>query len=186
MQIFFIKFLRGHANIFADKSSWAIKMLGKKKLSIHLNKVLKPILKKNGFANSRIITEWDSIVGAEIAGLCHPLKIVFEGDSKTRGTILISVSNPGAILYLQGMAPVIVEKINGFIGYCAVKNLRTVMQKSSNQIKIPKEKYFFNAQGSKVEECELKEIKNTIENNCEEKELGKVLSAIAKNIFTVK
>ena len=85
--------------------------------------VAAPSLRKRGFAQGRLITEWPAIAGDLLARETMPQKLVFPRGSKGDGTLHLRVSS-GFALELQHIAPQLIERINGFFGYRAVADLR--------------------------------------------------------------
>ena len=82
-------------------------------------------LGKKGLAFGALITDWPSIVGHQLSLRTQPDKLVFPRGKREDATLHIRAM--GAIaLELQHLEPVIVEKINGFFGYKAVKRLKLV------------------------------------------------------------
>ena len=78
-----------------------------------------PALRKRGFAQARLITEWPAIVGDMLARETVPQKLVFPRGSRGDGVLHLRVSS-GFALELQHIAPQLIERINGFFGYGAV------------------------------------------------------------------
>lgn len=93
-----------------------------KPLSKALEKVTKPLFKKRGFVESRLITQWPQIVGTQLAIHCIPEKLVFDRWNQT-GAKLHLVTESAWALELQHMEPVLLEKIAGFFGFKAVDRL---------------------------------------------------------------
>ncbi len=91
-------------------------------LSQAMEKITKPLFKKRGFVESRLITEWPQIVGAQLAAHCSPEKLVFDRWNQA-GAKLHLVTESGWALELQHMEPVLLEKIAGFFGFKAVERL---------------------------------------------------------------
>lgn len=84
--------------------------------------LLRPMLKAQGLAGSRILTEWASIVGPELAHHSVPEKLSFPAGKKTGGTLTISCEN-GFATELQHMQPVILERLAVYFGYAAVSRI---------------------------------------------------------------
>ncbi len=102
---------------------------GPKSLSGLVAKVTGPILKKRGFAEARIVTEWADIVGAEFARQCQPDKLVLgrAGKSGRAEPGVLHIRVPGALaVELQHRGPEIIDRVNGYFGYRAVERLNFV------------------------------------------------------------
>ena len=89
----------------------------------NLPKLAAPVLRKRGFAQARLITDWPAIVGDLMAQETVPLKLVFPRGSRDRATLHLRVTS-GFALELQHIEPQIIQRINGFFGYRAVTELR--------------------------------------------------------------
>jgi hypothetical protein len=87
--------------------------------------VAAPALRKRGFAQARLVTDWPAIVGDMLARETLPQKLVFPRGAKGDGILHLRVAS-GFALEVQHLAPQIVDRINGFFGYRAVADLRYV------------------------------------------------------------
>ena len=88
-----------------------------------LPKIAAPALRKRGFAQAKLITDWPAIVGDMLARETLPQKLVFPRGSRGDGILHLRVTS-GFALELQHIAPQLIERINGFFGYRAVADLR--------------------------------------------------------------
>ncbi len=93
-----------------------------KTLSKCVERITAPVLKTQGLAGSRIISEWQSIVGVNLAGHCLPQKLSFTAGKKTDGTLSIAVEN-GFATELQHLQPLILERLAVYFGYRAVSRI---------------------------------------------------------------
>ena len=84
--------------------------------------VTRPVLKAQGLAGSRVLTDWESIVGPQLAKHTLPEKLSFPKGKKTGGTLTISTEN-GFATELQHMQPLILERMAGYFGYQAVSRI---------------------------------------------------------------
>jgi hypothetical protein len=85
--------------------------------------------KRHGFASTEIVTHWEDIVGAEIAGHSEPIKITWprkgelgDGEEPEPATLVLRCQGPAAI-EIQHLAGVIVERVNRFLGWRAVERV---------------------------------------------------------------
>jgi hypothetical protein len=96
-------------------------------LSDLLHRTLKDAFAKQGFASTELVTRWTEIVGAEIAAHSQPEKIQwprpFDGQTPEPGTLVLRVEGPTAI-EIQHLSAVVLERVNRFFGWQAVKALR--------------------------------------------------------------
>lgn len=102
-----------------------------KDLSASLDKITKPIFKKRGFIENRIITDWSNITGGELATNSSPRKLVFQKDKTTDGTLHIEVYDSAIAMELTYMEPVLIEKIACYFGYKAVARLKIIQKPMS-------------------------------------------------------
>ncbi|MGB1547191.1 MAG: DUF721 domain-containing protein [Alphaproteobacteria bacterium] len=82
-------------------------------------------LGRRGAAVAGLISKWPDIVGPAIARASLPRKLTFPKGERSGGTLQIAVAGSLAI-ELQHLEPQVLERINGFLGYGAVKRLRLV------------------------------------------------------------
>jgi len=96
-------------------------------LSELLHKTLNNAFAKQGFASTELVTRWPEIVGAEIAAYSEPEKIQWPrpiGDAMPDpGTLVLRVEGPTA-LEIQHQSRAILERVNRFLGWQAVGDLR--------------------------------------------------------------
>jgi hypothetical protein len=90
-----------------------------KTLASCVEPLTRPVFKEKGLAGSRVLTEWESIVGKNLAAHCLPEKLSFPAGKKTGGTLTISAEN-GFATELQHMQHVILERLATYFGYQAV------------------------------------------------------------------
>lgn len=94
-------------------------------LAATVAKIAGPLLRRRGFAEARVITEWADIVGAELALHSSPEELVFRRGQVGAGVLHVRVSGSWAV-QLQHMEPLVIERINGHFGYRAVDRLHMV------------------------------------------------------------
>lgn len=82
-----------------------------------------------GFAKSRILTHWEEIVGAELAGMCRPVEVRY-GRVRYDGTTNDSQGAKLVILTRGAFAPMlemrkreILDRINAVYGYPAIRHV---------------------------------------------------------------
>ena len=92
-------------------------------VGVSLPKLAAPVLRKRGFAQARLITDWPAIVGDMLAQDTVPQKLVFPRGSRDGAMLHLRVTT-GFALELQHIEPQIIQRINGFFGYRAVAGLR--------------------------------------------------------------
>jgi hypothetical protein len=82
----------------------------------------RPALKKRGFAEERLLLEWNKIVGDEFAHRTAPQKLAHDRHGK-QAAVLHIICEPAWAIELQYFEPVILEKIASYFGYRAVERL---------------------------------------------------------------
>jgi hypothetical protein len=81
-----------------------------------------PALLKFGFKRHEVITRWAQIVGAPLAAVTLPERIV---QAPGGATVVVRVDG-AAGLEIQHLAPQIIERINGFLGGSVVARIRLI------------------------------------------------------------
>jgi len=106
-------------------------------VSSYLPRLTRKAFEKYGFASATLLTEWASIVGADVASYTAPERLKWprivdatgDPDAEAHGrpgaTLVVRVDGPRAI-ELQHKARQIIERINAAFGYRAVAELRFV------------------------------------------------------------
>lgn len=102
-----------------EKRRWS---LFPKTLESCIEPLTRPVLKAQGLAGSRILTEWENIVGSSLASHCMPEKLSFPPGKKTGGTLTISVES-GFATELQHMQHIIMERMASYFGYQAITRI---------------------------------------------------------------
>ncbi|MEE8189487.1 MAG: DciA family protein [Kiloniellales bacterium] len=97
---------------------------GLRAVAATLPRVAKRALGRRGFAEGGLAVEWPSIVGEELAARCLPSKVaVARPGRRAEGTLTLRVV-PGFATELQHLAPLILERVNGYFGYSAIGRLQ--------------------------------------------------------------
>jgi hypothetical protein len=91
-------------------------------IGAELPKLARPVLGKRGLGEAPRLMHWEAIVGPELAEEARPERLSFQRGERAHGTLRLRVA-PAAALELQHQAPVIVERVNAFLGYPAVARL---------------------------------------------------------------
>jgi len=93
-------------------------------LGSNVERVTRQVLGKRALAEASLIAEWPSIVGQEFARACQPRRLVFPDRKARREATLVLRVKPGEATRLAHLEPVLVDRVNGFFGYQAVKRLK--------------------------------------------------------------
>ncbi len=91
-----------------------------------LTRVIKPVAKKYNYS-IQLIMNWEEIVGQQFASFCKPLKVSRQQGSSGIGFVVIAV-NPGHALLVAHGKDIIIEKINTYLGYDAVAEVKIVQK----------------------------------------------------------
>ncbi len=87
-----------------------------------INRITNPAMRRRGFAEAAIVTRWQEIVGRPLSDHSRPFRVVFPRGQRLDGTLHLTVTGAFAP-EVQHLAPQIVERINSYFGYGAVKRL---------------------------------------------------------------
>ncbi len=87
-----------------------------------VNRVTTPALRRRGFAEAAIVTDWPTIVGRPLCDHTRPSRIVFPRGERLEGTLHLVVTGAFAP-EVQHLAPQIIERINGHFGYRAIARM---------------------------------------------------------------
>lgn len=90
-----------------------------------ISQVVKPIMRKRGFYDVDIISDWENIVGPEWAKQTCPQKLNFNAHTRRSGTLHILVT-PGASVLIQHIEPMIIDRVNTYFGFEAVNRLKII------------------------------------------------------------
>lgn len=118
-------------------------------------------LRKRGFGDGRILTDWDKIVGERIAANTMPVKVSYQGVEGKSAVLEIKVSGSAAPL-VQMMESQILDKIATYFGYKLISRLKIVqapiVKKNSNAAY--KTELYLDNESKKILENKLSEIEN--------------------------
>ncbi len=94
---------------------------GLRAVATSVDKIVRPIWRKRGLAETSLVADWPAIVGPDLANQSHPQRLVRRRDD-SGGTLHLVVAGPLA-LELQHLAPQVIERINTYFGYRAVARI---------------------------------------------------------------
>ncbi|MFN7709377.1 MAG: DUF721 domain-containing protein [Holosporales bacterium] len=97
----------------------------------------RPLLAKEGYVYASLILDWRHIVGEQLAGQVRPKHVRFPPGKRNEGSLTLEV-NPGAVLLVQHMESALIEKINTYYGYQALRRLHLIQVPFSNAAQNPK------------------------------------------------
>lgn len=79
-------------------------------------------LGKRGFGEAQLVTQWEAVIGPELAQKLTPERLSFARGERRNGTLRLRVASAFAT-EAQHLEPVLIERINAFFGYGAVARL---------------------------------------------------------------
>lgn len=98
-------------------------------LSALVGRVLDPLSAKRGFANAELIAAWPQIAGPRYAESTQPESIAWpRGPGAQDGGTLTLRVEPSVALYLQHETGQLLERVNGFLGFAAVRRVRIIQK----------------------------------------------------------
>jgi len=98
---------------------------GTRAIAAEIPRIAGAALGKRGFGEAQLVTQWEAVMGPELAAQLSPERLSFARGARQDGTLRLRVA-PGFALAAQHLEPVIIERINGFFGYCAVARIALV------------------------------------------------------------
>lgn len=96
---------------------------GPRGLNVALARLTNPLVKRRGAAFGDILARWPEIVGPLLANDTQPEKLQYGAKDGHGATLEVAVTGAQA-LELQHLAPLVVERINGYFGYRVVSGLK--------------------------------------------------------------
>jgi hypothetical protein len=107
------------------------------------SKCVADVFTRQGFSSIELVTQWQDIVGSEIAAHTEPIKIQWphhadpaDGDP---GVLVVRAQGPTA-LEIQHLSNVILERVNSFLGWRAVGRLairQAPLTRTSKRVQLP-------------------------------------------------
>lgn len=92
----------------------------------NVRKIAKGLLGKGGFASVDMISSWNAVVGEKIGKCSVPLKIKFPKEKNTGGVLHIMVGGSAFVQYIAYQKLTVLEKVNQYLGYEAVTDLKII------------------------------------------------------------
>ena len=98
---------------------------GLRAIGAEIPRIAGAALGKRGFGEAQLVTQWEAVIGAELAGKLSPERLSFPRGERRNGTLRLRVASAFAT-EAQHLEPVLIERINAFFGYGAVGRLAFV------------------------------------------------------------
>jgi hypothetical protein len=102
---------------------------GPQSIGALIGSVIAPVCAKRGFATADLISAWSDIVGPRYATTTMPEKLSWPRRDQAQapgGATLVVRVDSGMAIYLQHETAVLLDRINGFLGFGAVTQLKIV------------------------------------------------------------
>ncbi|MHC8508549.1 MAG: DUF721 domain-containing protein [Rhodospirillales bacterium] len=106
--------------------SWKRTDGGPKALAHALGRATKRAFGIRGFADGAVVRAWPEIVGPALAQESTPERIDFPPGKRAGGVLHLRVEPGGMAVELQHLAPLVIERVNGFFGFRCVERLMLV------------------------------------------------------------
>jgi hypothetical protein len=98
---------------------------GLRAIAAEIPRIAGAALGKRGFGEAQLVTQWEAVIGAELAEKLSPERLTFSRGERRNGTLRLRVASAFAT-DAQHLEPLLIERINAFFGYGAVARLAFV------------------------------------------------------------
>jgi hypothetical protein len=101
---------------------------GPRAIATLFGKVIEPVTAKRGFATANLLGAWPELVGPRFAASTQPERINWprgKAREEAAGTLIVKVMG-GHAVYLQHELGALRERINSFLGFRAIDDIRLV------------------------------------------------------------
>jgi hypothetical protein len=102
-------------------------MSGPRHMSRMIPDVAGKALGKKGLGYGKLVTDWATIVGADLAEATAPVKLAFPRGERTDATLTIDIV-PARAIEVQHAMPQLIERVNAVFGYRAVSRIKLVQR----------------------------------------------------------
>ncbi len=100
---------------------------GAQPLARLIGRVLDPVSARRGFATADLMAAWDDIVGPRYAPFTQPDKLAWPKGREGGGVLTVRVDGARAV-FLQHESEQFIQRINRFLGFGAVAELRILQR----------------------------------------------------------
>jgi len=104
---------------------------GLRAIGAEIPRVAGAALGKRGFGEAQLVTQWEAVIGPELAQKLSPERILFTRGERRNGTLRLRVASAFATEAMH-LEPVLIERINAFFGYAAIARLVLVQGPALN------------------------------------------------------
>jgi hypothetical protein len=109
--------------LLASDTAKQRRRFGTHRVSSLLTGLLKPAARARGFAEASLLADWETIVGPLLARRCQPVAVKFPR-GRHRGGVLELRAGGAVALELQHATPQIIDRINAYFGFPAIRQLK--------------------------------------------------------------
>jgi len=102
-------------------------MSGPRHMSRMIPDVAGKALGKKGLGYGKLVTDWATIVGADLGEATAPVKLSFPKGERTDATLTIDII-PARAIEVQHSMPQLIERVNAVFGYRAVARIKLVQR----------------------------------------------------------
>ncbi len=99
---------------------------GPKALADAVARITKPAFGKRGLSSAAIVNQWPAIIGPVLAAHSAPERIVYPKGERTGGTLYLRIDSGSLATELQHLQPLLIERVNGYIGYRAIAEVKII------------------------------------------------------------
>ena len=110
--------------------SESLTLPGLKQMTFAIERVTKPFYAKYGVVQSRLLMDWEKIVGKTLARSSRPMRLVFREGCRVDGLLYVEIYHSSLATQMMFMEPVVLEKIATYFGYKAVARLKIIQKPS--------------------------------------------------------
>ena len=98
-----------------------------RRLAEFVNRALDPLIAKQGFGETALLTQWEAIVGARLAAICEPMRLNWPprpkkpaAETPAQAATLMLRVEPGFGLDVQHMSGALIDRVNAHLGWRCV------------------------------------------------------------------
>ena len=146
-------------------------------IGVDMRNLAKNVLGKRGFSNVDLIAHWPEIIGENLAKAVKPDKITYPKNDRINGTLYVRVQGGAFATLFEHQKNIILDKINTFLGYSALSNVK-IQQDVQVNFEKPVEKIIERQLTDNQEELLQKSTDGIADEN-----LKKQLYEIGKKLF---
>ena len=133
-----------------------------------------------GFAQMRLLTHWEEIVGVEIARIAQPQKVSYA--RKGFGAKLTLLAKPAHAPELQMQLPRIKERVNASYGYSAIADIRITQSGKASGFAEPANGFIHDQPAPSLPPAEAEKLRADVA-EVEDETLRALLESLGTNIL---